>query len=231
MVDIVTAATQGLGVYTIAEAARYARMPAATLHAWFFRKTGRGPLRRSSVRCDDFRAISFLDFVEAVAIRSLRVDHGVSLQTIREALDNAERRLGIRHLLAHRDHRTVVVGRDIHVYLKDDPAHPVGLTGRDVGQKSFTTCIEAYMDDLEFNRKGLAQLYRVFSFKDQQVIMDPRIRFGEPVLATCGHTAETLWRAAVAEGSIERAAELYEVEADAVAAAYRYCNKELGLAA
>ena len=40
-----------------------------------------------------------------------------------------------------------------------------------------------------------------------------------------GYTAETLYRAAVQEGSTGRAAELYEVEVQAVDAAYRYWDR------
>jgi uncharacterized protein (DUF433 family) len=61
--------------------------------------------------------------------------------------------------------------------------------------------------------------------------MNPKVYFGAPILLDSGVTAETLWRAAVAEGSYKRAAELYKVKPAAVEAAYRYYNGELGVAA
>ncbi len=231
MVDLLHAATHGIGVYTVAEAARYARMPVGTLNAWFFGNSQRAPMRAAGIEDAETKAITFVDFVEALAIRALRADHGVSLQKVREAIRAAKDRYGIEFPFARRDHRTVLVGKDLHIFLADDPANPVGLTSRDAGQKSFTPCIEAYMQDLEFDAEGMAKLYTTFTYQNQQVVMDPKRQFGQPVVAENGITAETLWRAAVAEGGFERAAEVYEVSVEAVRAAYRYCNGELGLAA
>ena len=183
------------------------------------------------IQGEDFRAITFVDFVEALAIRSLRADHRISLQKIREAIRNARDRYQVEHLFARRDHRTVLIGRDLHIFLKEDPENPVGLTGRDLGQKSFKVCLESYMEDLEYDDAGLARIYTALVHKNQKVILDPRIHFGEPVLAENGFTAQTLWQAAVAEGSIEQAANIYEVSVEAVEAAYRYFNRELGAAA
>ena len=231
MVDLLLAATSGIGVYSVAEAACYARMPVATLNAWFFGHQKRAPMRASGIAVDDTRAITFVDFVEALAIRALRVDHKISLQKVREAIGTARDRYGIDHPFARRDHRTVLVGKELHIFLKEDAANPVGLTGRDAGQKSFTPCIEAYMQDLDFDEHGLARLYTAFVYENQKVVMNPKINFGEPMMMENGISAETLWRAAVAEGGFERAAEIYEVKVEAVRAAYRYCNGELGMAA
>lgn len=230
MVTSFQAATEGLGVYSVAEAARFARMPVATLNRWFFGGGDFKPMRDSGITAAEGKQITFVDFVEALAIRSLRADHHVSLQKIKEAIRNAREHYGIEHPFAHQTHQTVLIGKDLHIFLWQD-ADPVGLTGRDLGQKSMKPCIEAYMRDLEFDEAGLARLYRAYTHKDQGVVLNPKLHFGVPTLESCGFTAETLWRAAVAEGSIERAAEIYEVPAEAVEAAYRYWNQELGMAA
>lgn len=52
--------------------------------------------------------------------------------------------------------------------------------------------------------------------------MDPKVRFGEPVIATCGYSALTLWNAVKAEGSIKAAAEIYGVETKEVELACSY---------
>src|SRR5271165_6529843 len=109
--NIVEAATQGIGIYSIPEAARYARMHVHTLRHWF----ARDALYESEVDSQDLKAISFLDFVEVLAVRSLRVDYGVSLQRIREALREAKERYNMQHLFAHREHKTVLIGRDLHI--------------------------------------------------------------------------------------------------------------------
>lgn len=225
MVTTLQATIEGLGAYSVAEAARYARMPKATLNRWFFGTKAVEPMSRSRILDQQTKRISFTDFVEALAIRSLRADHGVPLQKIKEAIRNAKEHYHIEHPFARKDHRTVLVGKDLHIFLKEDANNPVGLTGRDMGQKSMKPCIEAYMKDLDYDANGYAVLYRAFTFRDQIIELNPKIRFGAPCLAGSGYSAETLWRAAVTEGSIEKAADLYEVPAAAVEAAYRYWNQ------
>lgn len=231
MVTTLQAATQGLGVYSVAEAARYARMPTATLSRCFFGTNVTEPMSRSGITDDGVKRISFTDFVEALAIRSLRADYGVPLPKIKEAIRNARDHYRIEHPFARQDHRTVLIGKDLHIFLKEDAENPVGLTGRDFGQKSMKPCIEAYMKDLDYDADGLAVLYRAFTFGDQEIVLNPKVRFGAPIVTGVGYSAETLWRAAVTEGSIEKAAELYEVPVAAVEAAYRYWDQEIGNAA
>ena len=229
--NLLNAATSGTGVYSFNEAARYAKMHPNTLRKWFGCEAARAPLRERVITSGEFKALTFLEFVEAVAIRSLRVNYGVSFHKIREALTNAQNQYQIKHPFAHQKHKTVLIGKDLHIFLGEDATNPVQLTGKLVGQKSFRPCIEGYMRDLDFDPEGLATLYRAYEFKGQQIVLNPRIHFGEPVLRENGYTAETLYRASIAENSLERAAELYEVSINAVEAAYRYCNTELGLAA
>lgn len=231
MIDLLHAVTTGTGVYSIPEAARYAKMSPATLRTWFGGVRNRTPLRESEINSPEFRAITFLEFVETIAIRSLRVDYKVSLHTIRQAIKNASERYRVEHPFAHRDHRTVLIGKDLHIFLAEDPENPVQLTGSQTGQKSFRPCIEAYMKELEFDEGGLARLYRAYTFNGEDIVMNPSVHFGEPILKTYGYTAQTLYKAALAEGGIDRAADIYEVPEAAVEAAYRYFNQELGVAA
>ncbi len=231
MITLLDAATKGCGVYTAAEAARYAKIPIATLNAWFFGTKKRQPLRRGAIHDDGTKAITFVEFVEALAIRALRIDHKISLQKIREAITTAKNEYGIDHPFAHRDHRTVLINQDLHIFVDQNDGNPTGLTGRDKGQKSFTPCIEAYMKNLEFDENGLASIYTAYTHNNTHVVLNPALQFGQPVVAESGYSAETLWRAAVTEGDFARAAQIYEVSSEAVEAAYRYCNSELGMAA
>lgn len=232
MMNLLEAATNGTGIYTIAEAARYAKIHPNTLRSWFFPNVSAGrkaTMRASEVPDEDLKSISFLDFIEAIAVRSLRVDYGVSFKTIREAITNAEKR-GVRHPFARQQHTTYRVGKDLHIILPDDP-HLLGLTGPDADQKSFVALMEKYMDAIDYDANGLACAYTAFKHGDQKVVMNPKVYFGEPVIVENGFPASVLWNAAIAEGGYEQAAKRYAVTVDAVAAAYLYCNGELSLAA
>lgn len=230
MVNLLNAAATGIGIYSVAEAARYARMHPRTLGDWFFGRANRPPMRRSAIDTDE-KVISFLNFVEALAVRSLRFDYGVSFQKIREAIDVAREEYAVEHPFAHGEHRTVLIGSDLHIFLGDDRDTPVQLTGKLKRQKSMRPCIEGYIQDLEFGDDKLARLYTASKYEEQKIVLNPKFYFGSPILLNSGVTAETLWRAAVAEGSYRRAAQLYKVPENAVEAAYRYFNGELGMAA
>lgn len=97
-------------------------MPTATLSRWFFGTNHADPMSRSAIADEDngLRRINFRDFVEALAIRSLRTDYGVSLPKIKEAIRNARDRYGIEHPFAREDHRTVFIDKDLHIFLKED---------------------------------------------------------------------------------------------------------------
>ncbi len=231
MISLLDAALKGRGVYSVSEAARYAKMPVATVRSWFFPSPGRHGMRRGDIQEPERKALSFYDFVEALAVRALRVDHKVSLKAIRQAIEFAQQQYGVEHIFAREDHRTLLDPHgEMHIVLRGE-TNPIAISGKSSGQQSFQACVEMYMRDLKFSQDGLAELYTAFRFGEQSVIINPAFSFGEPVMKENGYPADVLWRAVIAEGSIERAAELYDASGASVEAAYRYCNGELGMAA
>jgi uncharacterized protein (DUF433 family) len=218
-------------VYSISDAARYAKMPAATIQAWFFPTKDRAPMRLGDIDGGGEKALSFLDFVEALAVRSFRIDYNVSLRAIREAMDFAQSQFNVTHIFARQDHRTLIdARRQLHIILSGEK-NPIAISGKGKGQVSFQECIEGYMRDLQFNSDGVAELYTAFRFEGQKVIMRPSFHFGEPIMEENGYPPDVLWRGVIAEGGFERAAELYDVSIASVEAAYRYCHGELRMAA
>lgn len=83
---------------------------------------------------------------------------------------------------------------------------------------------ELYMKDVGFDPDGLANLYTAYEWSEFVVKMDPRLRFGEPLLPTCGYSAQALWEASIAEGSIANAAKVYKVKEGEVETACRYID-------
>ena len=94
-----------VAAYTLAEAARYVRLPVATLRSWALGReypTAEGggrfpPLIRPASPGPPL--LSFANLIEAHMLRSLRTEHGVSVKALRTALAYAERALGIDRLL------------------------------------------------------------------------------------------------------------------------------------
>jgi uncharacterized protein (DUF433 family) len=216
------------GLYTLAQAAMFARMPFNTLNYWHFGTKTRQPLRDSEIPKQDGKFVTFLEFIEAVAIRSLRTERNIPLPKIREAIKEAQDKYQTKYPFAQQIHKTVVVGKDIHILLGKD-ATMIGLTGQDKAQKSFKPFLEPYMENIRYNADKVACEFVALRYGegDKIIKMNPRINFGEPLVGRTGYTAETLWKAAVAEGSIEMACKYYEVDRESVAAA---CNYWEGLA-
>lgn len=94
----------GQGAYRLSDVARYARLPASTVRAWFKERSdsaGRGPIFRADYDpVDDDYAVSFLDLVDAYVARFFRQE-GVSPGIIRKARENLQVELSTKHPFAH----------------------------------------------------------------------------------------------------------------------------------
>jgi uncharacterized protein (DUF433 family) len=210
------------GLFTLSEASRFARMPFNTLRYWLYGTTVQPALRDSQIKSDEGKFITFLEFIEALAIRSLRQERKVPLPKIREAIKVANEKYGIKYPFAQQAHKTVLIGKDMHILFGEDV---IGLTGKERDQKSFKPFLEPYMENLRYNVHKVACEYVAYRFGDgpeKIITMNPRFSFGEPMVGRTGYSAETLWRAALAEGSIDKTCQYYEVERDAVVAACDY---------
>src|SRR5208337_5526414 len=97
----------GAGLYTLGEVAKYARIHPITVSRWF-----KGDNYCKKVfSLEDSKVITFLDFVQVLAVRNLRVHYRVKLQKIREAVDRASQEFGIDFPFA-RKHTTFLFDKD-----------------------------------------------------------------------------------------------------------------------
>ena len=228
MISLSKAAQTGIGLYSPQEAALYARMHPKTITEWFFNDHR----FRASQIDESERMIGFLDLVEALAIRDLRVVHKISWKKIREAIVNAKALFNTDYPFANENHKIVLVGgRDLNIVHRDQPGQLVEIVGRHAGQAAIKEILEPWVYDFEFDRRVIARDYRAYQYKDEVVVMDPAIRFGSPVIQSCGYSAEILYEAAIAEGSTQAVAEEYEIDVACVDIATRFYTKDLCIAA
>ncbi len=205
----------GSGLYTLREAAKYARMQPITLTRWF---KGDDYCKRV-VRIEDAKIITFLDFVQALAIHDLRALHNVPLKDIREAVDRATDEFGIKYPFAHK-HSTYLFDGKIWI----QPAGKrllVQLAGKGRGQTGLKPIIENFSKKISFDPDtSYAIAYKAFertyASGSHKITMNPKLRFGEPLLDSSGYTPEALFEAAKAEGSVQEAARAYGVTEDQV---------------
>jgi len=212
----------GLGIYTPAEAARYARVHTATLARWIHGDDRGHAVVDAQLSGDQDRIITFLDFVQALAIRAIRTRHRLPLSKIRDAVSYTKERHGLTHPLA-RKHTTYLFRGNLYVRLETETDHEfMQVSGIGKDQLAHAKVIELYMENLSFDATGLASTYRPFESRDRVVVMDPQRRFGQPLLDSCAYTIEALIGAVETEGGIDAAATAYGVEREDVLAAIAY---------
>ncbi|MDA0991597.1 MAG: DUF433 domain-containing protein [Verrucomicrobia bacterium] len=174
--------------YAIAEAAHYLRLPAATLRSWVLGRqypTAEGgarfrPLIRPASRKPPL--LSFWNLIEAHVLRSLRTEHGVSVPALRSALNYSEKELGIQRLLLRPELRTNA-GK---VFLERYGAL-IELSAS--GQLAMRRVLEEYLKRVEWDRSNFpVQLYPFLpggaATEERPIVIDARIAFGRPVIAS-----------------------------------------------
>lgn len=221
----------GVGLYTPSEAARYARVTTGLMSRWMFGTSRDERVVRPQLANDENRTLTFLDFVQALAIRVIRNEHKVPLQKIREAIRTAEERYEMLYPFARR-HQTFLYGKDIHVVPDDMPDDTlVQVTGKRRHQMVLRKVIEPFMHNLTFDDEGLARRFRAFQYHDFVVTLDPSIVFGQPRINQCQYTVQSLISAVETEGDVERAAEVLGIDRDYIIAAIQYDDHLRGNAA
>jgi uncharacterized protein (DUF433 family) len=176
--------------YGLAEAARYLKLPAATLRSWvagrpYPKAEGEGrfqpiihPPRKQPP------TLSFWNLIEAHVLRSLRTDHGVSIKAVREALVYAERALRMKRLLLSKELRADA-GR---VFL-DRYGELIELSAS--GQLAMRHLLEEHLKRIEWDEWQFpVRLYPFLTAETpsqaRPIAIDPKIAFGRPVIIRAG---------------------------------------------
>lgn len=226
----------GKGLYTPQEAAFYSRVNTSLITRWVFGNQTGQPVITREYSGDD-KVVSFLDFVQALSIRAIRIRYQIPLPRIREAVNRARDKFGIPYPFAVK-HRTFLFGDVVHasskaqivIKISDDVNDIVQLTGDAAGNRVLKEVAEVHMEDLCFDDDDVAKSYTSFRWKDRDIVMDPHRQFGEPLVSNTGYSARALWDAYEAEGSVDRAAEEYGVDRDDIVLALRYLDHLRGTA-
>jgi len=182
------ASHRDLSAYTLAEAARYLRLPTATLRSWVLGRhyptvEGSGkfaPLIHPASRQPPL--LSFANLIEAHVLRSLRTEHGVPVKALRSALAYAEKSLGIERLLLRPELRAHA-GK---VFL-DRYGELIELSAS--GQLAMRRLFDEHLKRIEWDASRFpVRLYPFVSAaapsEERQIVIDPRIAFGRPVVAS-----------------------------------------------
>lgn len=225
----------GLGIYTPAEAAFYARVMTQTMNRWIYGDKRGDRVIDPQIRNPDEKVVTFLDFVQSLAIREIRGRHKVPLDKIRDAVVLArERNIQYPFAVQHtaflfsdgesKGHGEIVLDINGQMIQASGDARK-NIIIKDVAQ--------LYLKDLKFSPEtGLAEEYVAWTdIEGRQIVMNPKIRFGEPIVKDVGYTAQSLWEAYEIEGGIEAAANAYGVENAYIELSLRYHDHLLTVSA
>lgn len=201
--------------YGMAEAARYLKLPAATLRSWVI---GRAYPKGQSVakfqplikpaRAGDTPLLSFYNLIEAHVLRSLRTEHGVAIGELRKAIKYAERTLNIEHLLLNQDLRTHAG----EVFL-DEYGKLINLSAS--GQMAIRRLLEEHLKRVEWDQWQFpVRLYPYVSAdptSERPIAIDPTIAFGRPVVLRAGISTAAIAGRIDAGETVEALVEDYDL--------------------
>ena len=160
--------------------------------------------------------LSFNNLIEAYVLRALRTKHKVSIEAARKAIDFAEQRFNIQRLLLN---PALQAGAG-EVFL-EKYSDLIDLAG--AGQVAMKILLKDHLKRIAFDEWSLpARLYPVQADTRQVIVIDARIAFGRPVIASRGVSTVTIVDRINAGESQEDVAEDYGLEMTEVEEALVY---------
>ncbi len=212
--------------YGLAEAAEYLRLPLSTLRAWLlgqpYRDAGGSPkFFRPVVEIADRkeRRLSFINLVEAFVLAGIRREHEIPLPKVRRAVDYLRRTFKTRRPLAEEQFETD--GVDLFV---EKMGALIGATQE--GQMQLRDIIRARLQRVHRDPKGIPEKIVLFQGprsapRSADVVIDPRLSFGRPVLDQLGVRTAILAERFDAGDDIDVLAREYEASPEAIQNAIR----------
>ncbi len=202
-----------LPAYSLTEAARYLRMPEATLRSWVVGRpypttAGQRFFKPVIQLPEDGRPVlSFVNMVEAHVLDATRRQENITLRKVRTAVTFLERNYHSRHPLA--EHQFETDGLDLFM---QKAGLLINLS--QAGQLAMRVVVAAYLRRVERDVKGLPIRLYPFTRKrgaeePRAVVIDPFVSFGRPVLAGTGIATAVLAERFKAGESVEELARDY----------------------
>lgn len=212
----------GIGLYTFQEATRLTGIKSGELHRWLHGyKSGDKmipPLWEPELSSSNLDGLSFHDLLEVRFVKEFR-KHGVSLQTIRIAAQNARKMFNTAYPFTC--HRFQTDGKTIFWEAARETGEQDML---DLHHRQFVfekVIRQSLYDGIEFDID--ARALRWFPTRSKKVVLDPAIAFGKPIVTDAGIRTDILFEAWVAEGKDKkRVARQFEIPVQSVDAAIRF---------
>jgi uncharacterized protein (DUF433 family) len=167
----------------------------------------------------DEPSASFLDLIDLLFVKKF-IEHGFTLQFLRNALEEARVRLGSPHFARS---KFFTSGKQIILELKPESKHMIALmTG---GQGAIPQIVEQLDNKIDFEDvTGLGFATRWYPKGKQGLIMlDPQIAFGRPTIIDRGVATENIYDLYLGENrKIDLVSHWYKIPAPEIRAAVNF---------
>jgi len=204
--------------YRLSEAAHYLALSPSTVRAWTVAQRGFKPV--IAIADPRTKTLSFVNLVEAHVLAAIRRKHGVTLQSVRRALDYTRTRLEVERPLAHQQFETN--GVDLFV---EKLGSTINVSRS--GQLAMAKELRAHLERIERDPKGVPiKLYPFTRAPEagremRSIVIDPRVSFGRPILVHTGVPTAVLADRYKAGDSIDALAQDFGASRDEIEEAIR----------
>lgn len=212
----------GMGIYTPREIADLLKMDYAKVNRWISAywdgELGKEFEQKYSWKIDGSKAVSFHTFVELYVMLRFS-EAGVKPREVLKAHKILSKKYDTAFPFAQREVLMGISTDGNKVFLRDKDGNIITLDGT---RQLNLDIIQIFFKKLEFDADDLAARYYPMG-KEKQVIMDPKRKFGHPVMGGTNIYPETffgMYKAGEPRGYI---AALYEVDEQLVQDAIDYC--------
>jgi uncharacterized protein (DUF433 family) len=204
-----------VGLYSIAEAAQYLGLPYSTLQSWVSPGAEREPLVTSLPRKGYEASIPFIGFTEAFVLQAAR-RAGVPRTRIRPGVEAVKAELGLEHALASK--LLYTDGAELLVrYAAEDDDLEVARTR----QRQLTKTVKDQLLLITYAGDGYAARLQLPGYGPADVIVDPAVAFGYPVVKGKGARVQDVLDRFWAGESLRAIAYDFDLNEEAVEALLR----------
>lgn len=179
-------------IFTLRETAAYLGVPNSTVHWWARPPEAKYPLITCFPAHGRQATVPFIGFAEAFVLSSFR-RAGVPLQRIRPAVEVLSKEIGVEHALASK--RLYTDGAEVlfDYASKTGERQVMELTVVRTQQRQFSGVVKDYLKRIHYSSDdGWADSVHLPTYVHAEVVVDPRIGFGMPLLVQGGARVEDL---------------------------------------
>jgi DNA-binding transcriptional MerR regulator/uncharacterized protein (DUF433 family) len=209
----------GVGLYSMAEAARLLHVHPTTLNRWTDRDDGLVAPKFAASE----HTISFLELMELHFIKMFR-ESGVTLPVIRKASQIAAERFSTEYPFSVK--RFDTDGKSVFATIRSETVDEEFVEELHHGQRVFDKIVRPFFKKLDYDTSA-AEVARYWPLdKSGGVVLDPQLKFGKPVVASIGIPTKALYDAFKAQKTPNKSAiaSWFGVPTAAVSAAIAFEN-------